>query len=79
MLGYMQKLFISKGNPDHIDTYVVDDTQTVTWGELMHAIDSMGWFIDEEKPMIRRGAQWILAHVVRSLKVRIMASKGLLK
>lgn len=74
----MQKQF-TEASPDYIDKYVVDDEEPITWGDLMQAIDSMGWFIDNESSLVRKGAKWILGHVVRGLKVRIMQKKGLLR
>lgn len=78
-MDYMQKLFTAH-DPDYIDLYVVPEDETVTWQELMLAIDEMGWFIENEKyRKVRQGANWILGWVIRKLKVRIMQQKGLLK
>lgn len=79
-VDYMTKQFLSGSDPDYIDEYVVPDEEPITWGELMEAIDRMGWFIENERfSKVRQGANWILWWVVRHIKVRIMQDKGLLR
>lgn len=63
---------------DKVGCHQPGDDETITWGELRLSIENMAWFIEDEQPDIRKGAEWILRHVVRSLVVQDMSKKGLL-